>query len=93
MPEQKKTLKILGTDMLVADVPITKAIESFNEYVLEDGSVLRVKCVATSIVRIEGQYNQEGRPVYIVYTSPNVYVEQSALTGPAPAQSEQKKAN
>ena len=77
--EQKRKMAILGKEMDVADVPIKKATEFFNEYELEDGSVLKVKCVATSVLRVEGQFTPDGRPIYIVLTSPATSVMKSEL--------------
>lgn len=80
MSETRKKLAFFGKEIDVADIPIKKATEFFNEYELEDGSVLKVKCVATSVLRVEGQFAPDGRPVYIVYTSPAVNVLKSTLT-------------
>jgi hypothetical protein len=82
MAETKKTLPIFGTNTEVADVPVLKAEENFNYYELEDGTKLKVKNVATSILRMEGQFNPppDGRPIYLVLTSPVVNVESSPLT-------------
>jgi hypothetical protein len=75
MPEVKKTIPLLGREVEVADVPISKSTEPWSEYVLEDGSVVRFKSVATSILRVEGQYNPaDGLPVYLVLSSPVVNV-------------------
>jgi len=78
-------MNILGNKRIVADVPITRSNEAFNEYELEDGSVLRVKPVATAILRIEGEFTAEGKPVYLVILSPNIYVVTSQITSDAPA--------
>lgn len=43
--------------------------EHWNEYLVDDGSVIRVKLVATEIVRIEGQYDAEGNPVYVLQST------------------------
>ena len=80
MAELKKTIDVLGKQMDVADVPITKATEFFNEYELEDGSMLRVKSVATAVLRIEGQFTPDGKPVYMVLTSPAVNVKSSTFS-------------
>jgi hypothetical protein len=74
MPETKKTMNIFGKDVAVADVPILSAKEGINEYTLEDGSVLRVKNVANSFVRIEGQTLPDGSPVYLVFGGPVITV-------------------
>ncbi len=47
--------------------------EHWNEYIVEDGSLLRVKLVATEVIRLDDQYDQEGNPVYIL-NSTNVMV-------------------
>lgn len=75
MPEEKKTIKMLGIDLAVTDVPITSAVENFNEYELEDGTSLRAKGVVTSILRVDGQRLPDGRPVYIVSMTPSVEVK------------------
>ncbi|MGO9590372.1 MAG: hypothetical protein ACLP3K_10055 [Candidatus Acidiferrales bacterium] len=76
MPEVKKKIPLLGQDMEVAEVPVVKADEPWSRYELEDGSVIRHKAVVTSIARLEGQYNPaDGKPIYLVLTSPVVVVE------------------
>lgn len=69
--------------MDVSEVPVIKATEGFNEYELEDGSVLKVKSAAASIMRVEGQFLPDGKPVYIVFTAPVVRVESARITAPA----------
>lgn len=81
MAEQKKTISLFGRDTQVVDVPIVKATEHFNEYEMEDGSVLLVKSVASSIMRVEGQYSLDGKPFYLVLTTPVVNVVHSTLSG------------
>jgi hypothetical protein len=47
-------------------VDIEEARENWNEYRLSDGSTLRVKQVATEIWKLEGEYDPEGNPLYVV---------------------------
>lgn len=75
MPEQKKKLELAGKELDVSDVPIKKATEPFADYELEDGSILRVKSVVTSVLRLEGLNNPaDGNPIYVVVTMPVVSV-------------------
>jgi hypothetical protein len=39
--------------------------EHWNEYLLDDGSVLKIKLVMTEVLRVAGQYDQMGNPVYV----------------------------
>lgn len=40
--------------------------ENWNEYLVDDGTVVRVKLVVTEIVRIDGEYDDEGNPAYVI---------------------------
>lgn len=50
-------------------VEINQANEYFNQYILDDGTVLRMKLVATKTFRIADRYDQEGNPVYFVQST------------------------
>ncbi len=54
-------------------VPFQTGGEHWNEYIVDDGSLLRVKLVATEVIRLDGHYDQEGNPVYVL-NSTNVLV-------------------
>lgn len=47
------------------DVSFNALNESWNEYMLEDGTTVRMKTVVKRIVRTE-RYNEDGEPVYVV---------------------------
>jgi hypothetical protein len=50
--------------------------EHWNEYLLTDGTVITIKSVATEILRIDGQYDPKGDPVYLI-NSQNIVVASS----------------
>jgi hypothetical protein len=81
MPEKNKKLPIFGHEVDVAEVPIVKSDEQINTYWLEDGSVIRVRTVATSILRVEGHYLPDGSPIYIVMATPVTNVVESKIKG------------
>jgi hypothetical protein len=56
-----------------------QAKEEFVEYKLEDGSVLKIKGVASSVLRVENQFLPDGSPIYIVVMNPVVSVISSPL--------------
>lgn len=43
--------------------------EHWNEYLVDDGSVVRIKLVATEIIRLDDQYDAQGNPVYVVQST------------------------
>lgn len=47
-------------------VDINSTQENWNQYLLSDGTILKLKVVATEVVRLEGEYDKEGDPIYII---------------------------
>jgi len=71
---RKRTLKGPdGSPVEATELSFQSTREYWNEYLLDDGTVLRLKAVATEIFRIEGKYDQEGNPMYLL-KSQNVIV-------------------
>jgi hypothetical protein len=52
---------IEGTTM-----PFQTGGEHWNEYLVDDGTVVRVKLVVKEIIRLDGEYNDQGDPIYTV---------------------------
>ena len=50
-------------------VAINQANEYFNQYFLEDGTLLKMKLVATKAFRIDDRFDQDGNPVYFVQST------------------------
>ena len=51
--------------------------EHWNEYLLTDGSVIRLKTVVTDILKVVGKFDAEGNPVYVVKAANVVAVSAS----------------
>ncbi len=64
--ERKKIVDFGRGPTEVTEVGFRTAGEHWNEYLLDDGTVIRVKLIATEILRVDGQYDQRGEPVYVV---------------------------
>lgn len=62
------TMKVTfgGKESDATPVEVNQASEYWNQYLLDDGSVLKLKTVATQIVRLIGEYDSEGNPIYVV---------------------------
>jgi len=59
-----------GDDLVDASpVAINQSSEYFNQYFLDDGTVLRMKLVATRVLRLEDRYDNDGSPVYFVQST------------------------
>jgi len=47
-------------------IDVNSSQEQWNQYLLSDGTLLKLKVVVTEVVRVDGEYDQEGNPVYYV---------------------------
>lgn len=67
MAERKKKINIppLGPTEVV-EVGFRSTGEYWNEYLADDGSVIRIKLVVSEIMRVPGQYDEQGDPAYFV---------------------------
>lgn len=41
-------------------------VEPWSEYLLDDGTVARLKLVVTNVYRLDGQFDAKGQPVYVI---------------------------
>lgn len=67
MPLPKKKVPLPnGQEVEGTVMPFQVGGEHFNEYVVEDGTILKVKLVVTEVLRIDGHYDAQGNPIYLV---------------------------
>jgi hypothetical protein len=57
-----------------SEVGVAESTERWTEVTLEDGTVLRIKPNVMSAIRMDGQYDPEGNPVYAVKSAQTVTV-------------------
>lgn len=74
MTTQKTTIKLPTSDGSTVDVegveiPISKTQEQWSEIELEDGSTIRLKPTIIKVIKIEGQFDQEGNPMYVAQSA------------------------
>ena len=50
-------------------IEIQQSNEYWNQYLLSDRTAIKMKLVATEVWRIEGEWDEEGNPIYIVKSS------------------------
>lgn len=69
MPERRTKIPFpTPTSPLVdgVDLGVTESTERWSEITLEDGTVIRVKPNVVGAIRIDGQYDPEGNPIYAI---------------------------
>jgi hypothetical protein len=69
MPRQRKIQGPDGSEHDAEVLSFQSHGEHWNEYVVDDGTLIRLKPVVTEVLRVEGQYDASGNPVYIVQST------------------------
>lgn len=77
MDERRRKVRLGNDDAEALEMPFQNIAEHWNEYLLNDGSVLRLKSVVTEILKIADRYDTEGNPVYMVKSAQVVSVSPS----------------
>jgi hypothetical protein len=77
MNEIIRKVRIGNQDVDAVEMSFQTGGEHWNEYLLSDGSVLKLKPVVTQILKMVNQYDQEGNPVYVVKAANVVAVSAS----------------
>ena len=58
-----------GKKVEAKSVDFIERKESWNEYQLTDGKVLKMKTVVSRILKLENEKDREGNPVYILQST------------------------
>lgn len=65
-PRKKKMRLPDGQEVQGTVMPFQTAVESFNEYLVDDGTVVNIKLVVTEILKLDDAYDPQGQPVYLI---------------------------
>ena len=63
---RKTKIRLFSKEVDVTEVNIIERKDHVAEYKLEDGSVIRFAAPAMSVVRIDGEWDAQGDPVYLI---------------------------
>jgi hypothetical protein len=67
MPERRVKAPLPNGQIVDAsEVPVDVSTERWSEVTLEDGTVLRIKPVVVSVTRLDGHFDNDGNPWYMV---------------------------
>ncbi|MCX5694781.1 MAG: hypothetical protein NT014_06680 [Candidatus Omnitrophica bacterium] len=58
-----------GEEVEALPIDINQTNEYWNQYLLDDGSVIKMKLVATKVLRVDNKFDQEGNPLYIIQST------------------------
>lgn len=69
MGDPKVLIHFGGREVEATPVEVNQANERWNEYLLEDGTLLKMKLVLTKVLRVDDEYDPEGNPVYVIQST------------------------
>jgi hypothetical protein len=75
MPRTRRILGPDGQEHEAEPIGFRATGEHFNEYLLDDGVVLRIKLVLTDVWKVKNVYDGDGDPVYLVSQSQVIAVD------------------
>jgi hypothetical protein len=75
MPRTRRILGPDGQEHEAEPIGFRTAGEHFNEYLLDDGAVLRIKLVLTEVWKVREAYDSSGNPIYVVVHSQVMVVD------------------
>lgn len=75
LARKKKTRLPDGRTVEGVIAPFQTGGEHWNEYLIEDGTILKVKLVATEIIKVDGEYDDQGNPLYALHSTQVVVVD------------------
>ena len=58
-----------GREVEATPIDVHQSSERWNEYFLEDGSVLKMKLILKKVFRVENEFDGEGNPVYVMQST------------------------
>jgi hypothetical protein len=64
VPGTRKFKQYGGEEVEAELIGFRTSGEHWNEYLLDDGTVFRIKLVVTEIARVKGVYDAKGDPIY-----------------------------
>ena len=75
MPPLRKTIKDITGKSRTGDlISVEESTERFSDVRLADGTLIRIKASVVDAVRVDGEYDAEGNPVYVVQSGTIVRV-------------------
>jgi hypothetical protein len=64
--ERRRKVQLGDRTLDAIEMPVSGATEHWNEYLLHDGSVIKLKTVVTEILKVDGEFDAEGNPQYLL---------------------------
>ncbi len=100
MPDTRRKIPTPQGVLEGVDVPIKEATEKWSEVMLSDGAILRIKPNVLSVTRIDGKFDNDGNPLYVLQsnqmmtvTNVPAHAKRAAVSVPAETSSQLEEEN
>lgn len=75
MSKRRVKMPYQGKMVDAEEMIVERCQEEWNSYVLDDGTVLRLKPVVLRVARIPGEYDDEGNEIFVVKSNNMLVVD------------------
>jgi hypothetical protein len=75
MSNNKVKINFGGEEVEAVPVEINQSNEYWNQYLMDDGTAIKMKLVATKVFRVDDKYDNEGNPFYVIQSTNIMSVE------------------
>jgi hypothetical protein len=65
----------MGRQVESTEVKVQSSQEGWSEYELADGSTLKLKVIVSEVIRLEGEYDPDGNPLYVAKSGLVLFVK------------------
>ena len=69
MPEEKLKINFGGKEVEATPVDVNQSNEKWNEYLLDDGTAIKMKLILKKVLRVDNEFDGEGNPVYVMQST------------------------
>jgi hypothetical protein len=75
MTKKRVKINFAGQQLDAEQVRVEQCTERWNEYRLDDGTLLKLKLLLATVHRVEGRYDAEGNPMYAIQSTNMICAE------------------
>lgn len=67
--QNKVSINLGGRTVQATVIEVSQSSERWNEYLLEDGTILKMKLILKKVLKVGGEFDGEGNPVYVMQST------------------------
>ena len=75
MSPRRVQINYNGEQVEAEKIPVESMREEWNQYFLQDGTVLRARLIVSEVLRVIDRYTGDGDPIYVIKSTNMVHAD------------------